>query len=191
MAEQPVDALVADHRAGHAVAGGPAAQPAQREPVGHLDMVGVQSGEEPLDPVGVEQAVAAGAGDARRGQSDPLHAAREQRRLVPRTGNDEADSVPAGDVSVAEVVQGGAQAAGSGTVEVGELDDPHASRHLRHRTERGDGLIVEQQLVADHRPGPAEHGPTPRAAEGVPQHRVVAQARDRGSKRVGCTGGVR
>jgi len=126
MAEQPVDALVADHRAGHAVAGGPAAEPAQREPIRHLDVGGVQLGEEPLDPAGVEQPIAAGSGYRRRGQGDPLYAAREQRRLVPGTVDDERNSVPAGDVSVAEVVQGGVQAAGAGTVEVGELDDPHA-----------------------------------------------------------------
>lgn len=74
----------------------------------------MQVGQQPLDAMGAEEAVAAGAGDARPGKSDPLHAARQQRRLVPGTGDDEDDGVPAGDVPVAEVVQGGAQATGTG-----------------------------------------------------------------------------
>ena len=123
--EQPVQPLVRDHDARHPAPRRPRPEPAQREPVGHLDGVGPEPLQQPLHAPRVDGPVPAGRRQARRGHGDPADAGGQQLVGRPRAGHHEHDLVPASGVARPQVVQRRAEPAGAGPVEVRQLDDPH------------------------------------------------------------------
>ena len=125
LAQQPVQALVADHQGRDAPPGGPPAQAAQGRAVVHLEPVGLQALQHVGDLAGAGQHAVAGARHERGPQRDHL-APRHIGDAVVRSGQDLDDLVARGGVPLGQLHQRRPQAARGRGDEVGAL---HDARH--------------------------------------------------------------
>ena len=141
---QAVEALVGDHDRRHAVCPAPLPQRAQRQPVRHLDGVGFQALEQRGDGARPHCAIAAGEGNQSGGQRHSPHARRQLANVFVRAGNHQEHLVAGGAVLRPQAVDGGAQPARTGAVEVGNLDDPHVHPSNRGRVCRRERRVDDE-----------------------------------------------
>lgn len=139
--QQPVEALMGDHHPGHVPAPRPAAETAQRQPIGHLQYIGSQAVEDIGDPPRVGRPVATRPRDPDRGQGDAQRAARQDLFGASRPGHDEHDLVAGGHVAGTEMVQRGTQAPRARAVEIRQLHDAHVADRGGSRVTTGTGAL--------------------------------------------------